>query len=100
MENIKMTLSSKVIIDIKLPYHSGLSFRFFESLGYNKKLITNNTSVKEYDFYHPNNIFITDYENFEGLEEFLNQPYVNICEEIKTKYKFENWIKNILKIEE
>jgi len=32
--------------------------------------ITNNHSIKNYNFYHPNNIFITDLETFDVLEEF------------------------------
>ena len=38
---------------------------------YGKKIITDNFSVKNYDFYHPNNIFVTNYVNLEGLVDFF-----------------------------
>jgi hypothetical protein len=41
---------------------------------YGKKIITDNFSVKNYDFYHPNNIFVTNYVNLEGLVDFLQSP--------------------------
>ena len=95
-QNIKNLQKSRAIVDFKLDYHNGLSFRFFEAMKYEKKLITNNCAVKDYDFYHPDNIFICDFENFEGLNEFLEKPYHKIEEKIKNKYGFENWIHYVL----
>ncbi|MFV0175488.1 hypothetical protein OBK27_00875 [Empedobacter falsenii] len=89
---------SKIIIDLKREEHNGLSLRFFEAMNYRNKIITNNPIVKEYDFYHTNNIYITDYNNFEGLEEFLDLPYHKLDDKIILKYRFDNWIKNILDI--
>ncbi len=94
-ENMMNVKESNVLIDFKLPYHEGLSFRFFEAMNYEKKLITNNFSVKHYDFYHPNNIFICDYDSLFGLDEFLSLPYVSLDENIKKKYSFGNWIKYV-----
>ncbi|WP_133641530.1 hypothetical protein [Sphingobacterium paludis] len=76
--------------------HQGLSFRIFEALFYNKKIITNNALVKKYDFYHPNNVFIWESENLHRLGLFLNEPMVNIDLKIIEKYSFNNWIKKIL----
>lgn len=98
-ENMNFVKSSKVLIDFKLPHHDGLSFRFFEAMNYQKKLITNNASVINYDFYDPNNIFITDFDDFSGLEEFMNLPYRIENPQIIQKYGFSNWIKYVLNIE-
>lgn len=98
-ENMNLVKSSNVLIDFKLPYHDGLSFRFFEALNYHKKLITNNASVLHYDFYDPNNIFITDFDDFSGLDEFMNLPYRIGNPQIIQKYGFSNWIKYVLNIE-
>ncbi|MDM1073042.1 hypothetical protein HX001_11165 [Empedobacter brevis] len=97
-DNIALLRTSKCLIDIKFTYHDGLSFRFFEALYYKKKLITNNQSVKKYDFYHPNNIFITDFENLDGIEEFLDKPYIEIDKKIVDKYGFTNWSRYVLDI--
>ncbi len=95
-DNMKRVKGTKVIVDLKLDAHDGLSFRFFEALYYGKKIITNNPKVKEYDFYDPSFIFICDFINFSGLEEFLtaeiNPPHPKIIQ----KYGIENWINYIL----
>lgn len=95
-KNIDFVKKSKCIIDIKFDYHNGLSFRFFEALYYKKKLITNNATVKNYDFYHANNIFIMDFENLDGIEEFLEKPYAEIDLKIVDKYGFPNWSRYLL----
>lgn len=97
-ENMKQLKSSKCLIDFKLNYHTGLSFRFFEAMYYGKKIITDNTTVKKYDFYNPANIFVTDYKNFDGLEEFLATPIEPIEPKILEKYGFKNWIHYVLNL--
>ncbi len=97
-KNVEGVQKSKAILDFKLSYHNGLSFRFFEGMKYRKKIITNNASVKHYDFYHPDNVFITDFQNLDGLKEFLEKPYHEIDEKIFEKYGFKNWIHYALDI--
>lgn len=96
---LKLSQNSKFVIDLKREEHQGLSLRFFESLVYKNKIITDNFTVKKYNFYHPNNIFITDFKNFDGLANFLELPYHEIDAEIINQYNFKNWIKKILGIE-
>jgi hypothetical protein len=98
-KNLEKVNNSKIIIDLKLEVHNGLSFRFFECLFIKKKMITNNKSIVNYDFYHPNNIFILTDSNLDSLEDFVKLPYVEIPEEIVMKYNFKNWIKKILENE-
>ena len=88
---------SEFLLDLYNPAHNGLSFRTFESLGYRKKLITNNPLVKDYDFYHPNNVFIFQGNDFSGIEDFIKSPYQPCEENIYKKYSFTSWIENILK---
>lgn len=95
-ENIRNVKESKALLDLKLKDHNGLSFRFFEALKYNKKLITNNSDIKNYDFYRKENIFILDEDPENGLKDFIEHPYQSIPEEIKNKYGFENWFKTLI----
>ncbi|NGM63274.1 hypothetical protein G5B30_15300 [Sphingobacterium sp. SGG-5] len=99
-ENIHRVEKASILVDIHSPIHSGLSFRVFEALNYNKKLITTNRSVRNYDFYHPNNIFIWNTIDKNGIAEFLKAEYVEIPYEIKHKYAFSNWINYVLDIGE
>lgn len=95
-KNLEKVQHSKIIVDLKLDVHDGLSFRFFECLYYQKKLITNNATVAQYDFYHPNNIFILTAHNVNSLADFISLPYVEITNEILAKYNFKNWIRRLL----
>ena len=95
-ESAQKIQQSEFLLDFHNPIHNGLSFRTFESIGYEKKLITDNVLVKGFEFYNPNNIFIIENENFKGFEEFATTPYEPLAEEIKEKYSFTNWIKQLL----
>ena len=97
-ENINRARQARVLIDFVIDEHKGLSFRTFEALGYQQKLITTNPQVKYYDFYHPNNFLIWDGYDFAALDDFLEKPYVQVDESIRKKYSFGNWINYILKI--
>jgi hypothetical protein len=99
-ENLEKTANSKFLIDLKNDsVHEGLSFRIFEALGSNKKIITNNQIVKNYDFYDPQNILcLNETLDLSVIDQFLNSPYKEINPSIKKKYSFTNWIKYILEI--
>ncbi|WP_312330262.1 hypothetical protein [Sphingobacterium sp.] len=94
IDYIKLVLRSEYLVDLLVDTHEGLSFRVFESLGYKKKLLTNNKTIRQYDFYHPNNVFILGDEQ-RRLEEFFILPYVEIRKDIIEKYDFDNWILRI-----
>lgn len=93
-ETLNEVLKTKAILDLKLGVHDGLSFRFFEGMKYRKKIITDNVTVKNYDFYSPDNILVLENIN-ENLVTFLNKNYVEINLNIYKKYGFSNWINYI-----
>jgi|SRR5690606_26231242 len=95
-ENLRFAFNSKVLLDVPTVQHNGLSFRVFEALGFNKKLITTNKDVKQYDFYHPSNIFVWEGQPQRELQAFLDAPYVQLDYSIKDKYSFSRWIANLL----
>ena len=99
-ETKQLISQSKAMIDIQRDDQKGLSFRTFESLGYRKKLITTNSSVKNYDFYNPNNILIIDSGNLDiqALKKFLELPYSEISREVLDKYTVETFVKKTFKI--
>lgn len=88
---------SKVLLDIQRKNQLGLTFRVFESLGYEKKLITTNSDIKNYDFYNPNNISIIDSNDPVIDPLFFQTPYEKIDEKILHQYKIDGWIQDILK---
>lgn len=87
---------SKVLLDINRIGQVGLTFRVFESLGLEKKLITTNADIRNYDFYNPNNILIIDEKKPSIPLLFFENEYEKIPEVIYKKYTLEGWISNIL----
>ena len=96
--NLHRAKQAKVLVDFVTDAHKGLSFRTFEALGYQKKLITTNPHTMDYDFYHPNNIYILTPNNLDGIPAFLHTPYHTLANDIREKYSFGNWIKYVLQI--
>lgn len=99
-ETKKLIAQSKAMIDIQRIDQKGLSFRTFESLGYQKKLITTNDAILKCDFYHPNNMMVIEKDqlNLKEIQEFLELPYQEISEEIIEKYNVKTFVKNIFKV--
>lgn len=94
-ENLERVQKADILLDFIDPRHTGLSIRFFEALRYRKKMITDNTDVQTYDFYHPQNIFILGVDDADSLVDFINSGYLQIDEQIVQKYSFTNWIATI-----
>ena len=97
-ELIKLIGQSKSIIDIVSNNQKGLTLRVMESIFFKKKLITNNESIKEYDFYNPNNIFILQFDDIKNLNSFINSEYDELDKRILEKYEFETWVNSFYEL--
>ena len=84
--------NAEILVDLVRQNQTGLSFRFFEAMALHKKVITNNQTIKQYDFYNENNILLIDNENIIIPDTFLNSKYQPLPEELYKKYTVENWI--------
>ncbi|WP_449400591.1 glycosyltransferase family protein [Chryseobacterium wanjuense] len=90
--------NSKVLLDLMREGQYGLSFRVFEAMSLEKKIITDNDAIKSYDFYNPNNILILN-ENISNLDKsFFETPYEKIPEEIYYRYTLDYWVKKVFEI--
>lgn len=99
MEEMKeITANSKVVIDMELSTQSGLTMRTIETHGMRKKLITTNPKIAEYDFYNPSNILIVDRINPQITKEFVEEPYLELQDELYRKYSLSNWLKEIFMV--
>ncbi|GHE43555.1 CgeB family protein [Sphingobacterium griseoflavum] len=90
---------SDVLLDFVISEHKGLSFRIFEGLYFKKKVVTTNSSVRDMDFYHENNYFVLENDNYAELISFLETPYVEIAPEISEKYSFSSWFRKIFEFD-
>lgn len=88
-------MESKVIIDIEHQGQVGLTMRTIEMIGSQKKLLTTNRHIKNYDFYNENNICIVDREKPNLHIDFFQTPYLELDKNIYEKYSLDSWLKNI-----
>ena len=89
---------SKLLLDIHRKEQNGLTFRVFESLGLQKKLITTNPNIVQYDFYNPKNILVIDEKNIDFDIDFFTSSYEPVPEDIYKKYTIENWIETVFNL--
>lgn len=99
---LELINESKCLLEINKKNQEGITLRTLEAIFFNKKLITNNKKIKEYDFYNSKNIYILEDEEVlekesKKIEKFLNEENEKIKNKILENYTFESWIKNILK---
>lgn len=73
-ENIQKVIESDVVIEINHPGQDGLTLRTIEALAFNKKIITNNIKIMQYDFYNDDRFFILGYNDIDSLPRFLEKP--------------------------
>lgn len=91
--------NTEIMIDIVRKNQTGLSFRVFEALAYQKKLIITNPSIKKYAFYNPNNILVIDEDNPQIPISFLNTKYEPIDDSIYEQFTIYNWVKIIFELD-
>lgn len=77
---------------------TGLSFRVFEAMALEKKLITNNQFIKKYSFYNPNNILVIENENYNFSPEFIYSKYEPLPEHVFNEYTIDNWVSKIFNL--
>jgi len=85
---------SKVIAEFNSSEQAGLTLRPLEAIFYEKKLVTNNKEIKDYDFYTRENIFILGGDE-ELSKEFFETNVYPYNELYKYEYSFENWLHKI-----
>lgn len=95
-EVLHLIAESRCILDLVQENQNGLTQRPMESIFLRKKLITNDITVKDYDFYNFNNIFIIGQDDIATLSEFVNSEYINIDNEILKNYDFDKWLERFI----
>lgn len=94
----KLYKNTKVILDLQRNNQMGLSFRIFEAMALEKKFITDNHTIKNYDFYNPQNILVLN-EDFSNIEKsFFEAEYQKLPQEIYYKYTLDNWVNTVFNL--
>lgn len=93
-QNIENIKKAKCIIEIVQEGQKGMTLRPLEAMAFGKKLLSNNKSLKDSDFYNKNNIFIFGVDDISGIGDFMSSPYVPVDDEIMRKYDLNTWLNN------
>lgn len=97
-EVCKYVMESNSVIEILQDGQEGISLRVFESLFFEKKLVTNNRHIVDYDFYDSRNVFILGMDDEARFKEFILSPYIKVDEEILSRYRMHNWLNKMLSL--
>ncbi|WP_165002915.1 MULTISPECIES: oligosaccharide biosynthesis protein Alg14 [unclassified Enterococcus] len=95
-EYLAQTGKSRGILELLREGQQGVTLRTFESIYFQKKLVTDNKAVAHYRFYHPDNIFLLQERSLDELPEFLRTPYHPVDPEILSFFDVESWAKRFL----
>lgn len=91
-------MNSKILLDLMREGQYGLSFRVFEAMALEKKIITDNGSIKNYDFYNPNNILVLNEDISNINASFFETPYEKVPEDIYNAYTLDHWVTKVFKL--
>jgi len=89
-------LSSRAVLDISHPRQRGLTMRTLEALGSSKKLITTNSTVRDYDFYCQSNIAVIDRSSPRVDPDFFKSDYCAPSPRILKRYSLSGWLTEVL----
>lgn len=85
---------SKCILDDTDVNQNGLTQRIFDALYLEKKIITTNKKIKEYEFYNKNNIFVINSQNIIIDRDFFTKEFLKEMD--LNSYSLENWCKDVI----
>lgn len=90
---------SKTIIDAPQTGQTGMTMRSIECVGAQRKLITANPDVVNYDFYEYDQALYLPYGDEPNLEFVLSAP-TGIPDEVRVRYSIHSWVDRVLETTE
>lgn len=82
----------RVILDYSVNGQSGPTLRLYDGLCTERKVLTNNISVRHLDLYDSRNVFIMGVDSYENLAEFCRTPFENKALKYLDKYSVGKWL--------
>ncbi len=86
---------SKAVIDVNRPDQLGLTMRSLEAVGAQRKLITTNADIVNYDIYNPNAVLVVDRSHPYIDDVFLTENSLPFSSEIRDRYSVSAWVDRI-----
>lgn len=82
---------SRLVVDIQHPKQTGLTMRTIEMIGMNKKIMTTNTDIVNYDFYNDNNIQVIERNKVIVNKDKLQNDYCALDSKVYDSYSIYSW---------
>lgn len=86
---------SRCILDVEHPKQNGVTTRPLEMLKMQKKIITTNSQIAQFDFYRPENFFVIDRENPKLDKSFIEGKYMPVDEKTLYRYSVEGFLEEV-----
>ncbi|MBF8807592.1 MAG: oligosaccharide biosynthesis protein Alg14 [Enterococcus lacertideformus] len=95
-EYLELTARSRGILELLRAGQRGVTLRSFESIYFEKKLVTGNEAIMSYQFYHPDNVFLLQERALDELPGFLHSSFQSVDTKILDFFDASNWAKRFL----
>ncbi|MGG5359126.1 MULTISPECIES: oligosaccharide biosynthesis protein Alg14 [unclassified Enterococcus] len=92
-EYLERTSHSAGILELLREGQHGVTLRTFESVYFQKKLLTANKVISHYHFYDPENFFLLNERPLAELPDFLHRPYRPVEQKYLEFFDAQNWAK-------
>ena len=86
---------SRAVIDVNRPDQRGLTMRTIEAVGAQRKVITTNEDVVNYDIYFESSVMLVDRFSPKVAKEFLKGGEYPFCEDVRRRYSVTSWVSRI-----
>lgn len=97
-ETLHLIRMSKVLVDCTKSKQTGITLRVLEGLFLNKKVLSNNTEIKNLPFYDSSrHLIFNDMDSEDSIRYFLDVPLTEATAEEKAPYNIKHWLKEITK---
>lgn len=87
---------TRLVVDIQHPKQTGLTMRTIEMIGMNKKIMTTNTDIVNYDFYNDYNIHVIDRNDIKVNKDKLQNDYMALDTDVYNSYSIYSWALDVL----
>jgi hypothetical protein len=88
--------ASQAIIDVNRPNQRGLTMRSIEAVGAQRKLITTNEDIVNYDIYSPQGVSVIDRVSPDISGDFLDSEDVPFSDAVRDRYSMARWLSKVL----
>lgn len=97
-EVVERICESRTIIDINRPNQLGLTIRSLEAVGAQRRLITTNADIVNYDIYSQSGVLLLDRAEPVVPDAFFQGSDAPFDEDVRSKYSIDQWLTSIFEV--